>query len=49
MKCIKFRTNTGEYKMIDKKAFMKNVERWRKLRTIAKRNRIIEEMESEDI
>lgn len=49
VKTVKFKNLKGEYSMIDKKQFMRHVKRWRKLREIEKRNRIIEEMEREDI
>ena len=44
-KTVKFKDNTGTYRMITKEQFFKHINRWRKLSEIAKRNRIIEEME----
>ena len=48
MKTMKFKDNSGKYSMITKQQFLKHVKRWRKLNEIAKRNRIIEEMEKEE-
>ena len=45
---VKFKTNTGKYKVISKEEFMRHVARWKKIRKANEQMKIIEQMERED-